>query len=435
MICVSIQNRTYPEIVDILQGDGVEMAEIRLDLCPLGDDEITELFENSDTPLLASCPSAAIKAANPDMRPWEADLEAERRLSLAVKAGARFADLDVAASATISKRFQKLCHSNGTELIRSYHNFEETPDSGLLADIIARCFRYGAAIAKIAVTARTAEDCERVAQLYAGEQERGTLIAFCMGDEGQESRFDSIRLGAPFLYAALGDDDGVASHLEITSDCQREAVEGVAALHGCTARVGCDYIEAGSYITAAAVTGGELTLTNVEPEPFKVLEGAFARFGVSWTFDAARGELHYAPRKKLRMKYDLGDAIPSVADGIWPAFPSDLLSILIVLATQTRGTCLFFEKMFESRLYFVDHLKQMGAKIVQCDPHRVVVTGPCTLVGGTVTSPDIRAGIALVIAALCAKGETTILNAESIDRGYVSVEESLGALGAEISRK
>ena len=210
MICVSIQNRTYPEIVDILQGDGVEMAEIRLDLCPLGDDEITELFENSDTPLLASCPSAAIKAANPDMRPWEADLEAERRLSLAVKAGARFADLDVAASATISKRFQKLCHSNGTELIRSYHNFEETPDSGLLADIIARCFRYGAAIAKIAVTARTEEDCERVAQLYAGEQERGTLIAFCMGDEGQESRFDSIRLGAPFLYAALGDDEKTA---------------------------------------------------------------------------------------------------------------------------------------------------------------------------------------------------------------------------------
>ena len=213
------------------------------------------------------------------------------------------------------------------------------------------------------------------------------------------------------------------------------AVEGVESLHGCTARVGCDYIEAGSYITAAAVTGGELTLTNVESEPFDVLEGAFARFGVSWTIDRAKGELHYAPKKKLKMKYDLGDAIPSIADGTWPAFPSDLLSILIVLATQTRGTCLFFEKMFESRLYFVDHLKQMGAKIVQCDPHRVVVTGPCALVGGTVTSPDIRAGIALVIAALCAKGETKILNAESIDRGYVSVEDSLGALGANIERK
>ena len=212
-------------------------------------------------------------------------------------------------------------------------------------------------------------------------------------------------------------------------------VDGVETLHGCKAKVGCDYIEAGSYITASAVTGGELTLTGIDPEPFAVLEGAFARFGVTWTIDAKKGELHYVPRKRLKMKYDLGDAIPSVADGIWPAFPSDLLSILIVLATQTRGTCLFFEKMFESRLYFVDHLKQMGAKIVQCDPHRVVVTGPCALIGGTVTSPDIRAGIALVIAALCAKGETVIQNAESIDRGYVSVEDSLGALGAEITRK
>ena len=211
-------------------------------------------------------------------------------------------------------------------------------------------------------------------------------------------------------------------------------IDGVESLHGCTARVGCDYIEAGSYITAAAVTGGELTLTGIDPAPFAVMEGPFARFGVTWSIDAKTGELHYVPRKRLKMKYDLGDAIPSVADGTWPAFPSDLLSILIVLATQTRGTCLFFEKMFESRLYFVDHLKQMGAKIVQCDPHRVVVTGPSTLIGGTVTSPDIRAGIALVIAALCAKGETVILNAESIDRGYVAVEESLGALGANIVR-
>lgn len=212
-------------------------------------------------------------------------------------------------------------------------------------------------------------------------------------------------------------------------------VEGVESLHGCTMRIGCDYIEAGSYIVAAAVTGGELMLTEIDPEPFAVLEKAFARFGVTWTIDRKERTLRYVPRKRLKMRYDLGDAIPSIADGIWPAFPSDLLSILIVLATQTRGTCLFFEKMFESRLYFVDHLKQMGAKIVQCDPHRVVVTGPSTLIGETVTSPDIRAGIALVIAALCAKGETAIQNAESIDRGYVSVEDSLGALGANIVRK
>ena len=212
-------------------------------------------------------------------------------------------------------------------------------------------------------------------------------------------------------------------------------VEGVEALRGCVAQVGCDYIEAGSYIAAAAVTGGELTLTEIDPKPFAVLEGVFRRFGVTWTVDREKRTLSYVPRKRLKMKYDLGDAIPSVADGIWPAFPSDLMSILIVLATQTRGTCLFFEKMFESRLYFVDHLRQMGAKIVQCDPHRVVVTGPSQLSGGTVAANDIRAGISLVIAALCAKGETVISNAETIDRGYVSVEVAMNALGASIERK
>lgn len=211
-------------------------------------------------------------------------------------------------------------------------------------------------------------------------------------------------------------------------------VEGVETLHGCEARVGCDYIEAGSYIVAAAVTGGELTLTNIEAKPFEILENAFKRFGVTWSIDHKEGKLHYTPKKRLKMKYDLGDTIPSVSDGVWPAFPSDLMSILIVLATQTRGTCLFFEKMFESRLYFVDHLRQMGAKIVQCDPHRVVVTGPSPLYASKVSSPDIRAGIALVIAALCAKGESTIANAETIDRGYVSIETSLKNLGADVKR-
>ncbi len=212
-------------------------------------------------------------------------------------------------------------------------------------------------------------------------------------------------------------------------------VEGVERLHGCEARVGCDYIEAGSYIAAAAVTGGELTLTGIDPEPFEVLEGAFRRFGVTWTISASEKTLRYVPKRRLRMRYDLGDAIPSVSDGTWPAFPSDLLSVLIVLATQTRGTCLFFEKMFESRIYFVDKLIQMGAKIVVCDPHRVVVTGPSQLYGCTVSSPDIRAGIALVIAALAAKGQSQILNAEVVDRGYVSVERRLASLGAGIERK
>lgn len=215
----------------------------------------------------------------------------------------------------------------------------------------------------------------------------------------------------------------------------RLLVEGVERLTGCEARVGCDYIEAGSYIAAAAVTGGELLLTGIDPEPFEVIAGAFRRFGVTWTISVTEKTLRYVPKKHRKMRYDLGDTIPSVADGPWPAFPSDLMSILIVLATQTRGTCLFFEKMFESRLYFVDMLRQMGAKIVQCDPHRVVVTGPSPLYGCTCSSPDIRAGIALVIAALAAKGASSILNAEIIDRGYVSVERELSALGAGIERK
>lgn len=213
------------------------------------------------------------------------------------------------------------------------------------------------------------------------------------------------------------------------------SIEGVETLTGCTARVGCDYIEAGSYVAAAAVTGGEILLTGIDPEPFAVMEGAFKRFGVTWTIDAKEKTLRYIPKKRLKMRYDLGDVIPSVSDGPWPAFPSDMMSVLIVLATQTRGTCLFFEKMFESRLYFVDSLRQMGAKIVQCDPHRVVVTGPSQLYAGSFTSPDIRAGIALVIAALAAKGVSTINNAKVIDRGYVAVEENLKALGANIERK
>lgn len=213
------------------------------------------------------------------------------------------------------------------------------------------------------------------------------------------------------------------------------SIEGVEALSGCLARVGCDYIEAGSYIAAAAVTGGEILLTGIDPEPFSVMEGAFKRFGVTWTIDSKEKTLKYVPKKRLKMRYDLGDVIPSVSDGPWPAFPSDMMSVLIVLATQTRGTCLFFEKMFESRLYFVDSLRQMGAKIVQCDPHRVVVTGPSQLYAGSFTSPDIRAGIALVIAALAAKGTSTIHNAKVIDRGYVAVEENLKALGANVERK
>lgn len=214
----------------------------------------------------------------------------------------------------------------------------------------------------------------------------------------------------------------------------RLTIEGVDTLKGTDQRVGPDYIDAGSYITAALVTGGELTIDDIEPSDFEVLEKPFRRFGVRWTIDRKARTLKVPARQRLKTSYDFGDAIPKIEDGPWPNFPSDLMSVLIVLATQTRGTTLFFEKMFESRMYFVDHLIGMGARIVQCDPHRIVVTGPTQLQGSTVASPDIRAGMSLLIAALCAKGETIIQNAGSIDRGYESVETELRRLGASIER-
>lgn len=209
-------------------------------------------------------------------------------------------------------------------------------------------------------------------------------------------------------------------------------IEGVERLHGATSKIGPDYIDAGSYMAAALVTGGELSLGPIRATEFEILERHFSKFGVRWTVS---GDTLVLPGdQNLEIRYDLGDAIPKVEDGIWPSFPSDLMSILIVLATQTKGTTLFFEKMFESRLFFVDHLIGMGAHIVLCDPHRVVVAGPSKLHGARVTSPDIRAGISLLIAALAAEGETRILGAESIDRGYERVEERFGELGANIVR-
>ena len=214
----------------------------------------------------------------------------------------------------------------------------------------------------------------------------------------------------------------------------RLTIEGVTGLHGTEQRIGPDYIDAGSYIVAALVTGGELTVADVEPSDFEILEKPFKRFGVRWSIDREAKTIKIPARQKLKTEYDLGDAIPKIEDGPWPMFPSDLMSALIVLATQSRGTTLFFEKMFESRMYFVDHLIGMGARIVQCDPHRIVVTGPAPLHGTRVSSPDIRAGMALLVAALCAKSETEILNAGSIDRGYEAVENELRRLGANIER-
>jgi len=209
-------------------------------------------------------------------------------------------------------------------------------------------------------------------------------------------------------------------------------VDGVDSLRGVTHTVGPDYIDMASFIAAAAVTGGDLTLDNPLEDHLQVVARTFKRLGVEWTY--GKEILQLSSRQKLRVQNDFSSAIPKIEDGVWPNFPSDLMSVALVLATQAKGTVLFFEKMFESRLYFVDRLIEMGAHIVQCDPHRVVVAGGSGLQGIHLSSPDIRAGMALILAALCAKGESIVDNAQTIDRGYERVEQKLRRLGADIER-
>ena len=213
----------------------------------------------------------------------------------------------------------------------------------------------------------------------------------------------------------------------------RLRIEGVTRLHGAEHTLGPDYIELGSYFAAAAATGGALTARGaLDATTLAVMQRTFIKLGVTWTVTPDR--LVLTPRQRLRIRQEPGAELPTIADGAWPAFPSDLMSVAIVLATQAAGSVLFFEKLFESRMYFVDRLLDMGAHIVQCDPHRVVVAGPSRLHGTPQSSPDLRAGMALIIAALCARGETVMENAQVIDRGYERVDEKLRALGADITR-
>lgn len=213
----------------------------------------------------------------------------------------------------------------------------------------------------------------------------------------------------------------------------RLVVEGVPRLGGAKHRVESDHIEIGSFLAAAAATGGELEITDLPGGyTMTILERAFARLGVKWR--RTEKGLAMPRRQKLVTSDDMGGVLPKMEDGIWPAVPSDMMSVLLVLATQVKGGMLFFEKLFESRMYFVDWLIAMGADIVQCDPHRVVVRGPRKLHGGKITSPDIRAGMALIVAALCAEGESRIHRAEIIDRGYEKVDARLRALGADVAR-
>jgi UDP-N-acetylglucosamine 1-carboxyvinyltransferase len=227
-----------------------------------------------------------------------------------------------------------------------------------------------------------------------------------------------------FLVSLGAKIDGVGSNvLHVT---------GVERLFGGGYAIGPEHIEVGSFIGMAAVTGGEMTIDGIVPDDLWPILPVLRRLGVE--LELGDDWVRVPPNQDLAIVDDFGGAIPKVEDGPWPAFPADLTSIAVIVATQAKGTVLVFEKMFESRLFFVDKLVSMGARIILCDPHRVVITGPSRLFGQRMSSPDIRAGMAMLIAALCAEGTSTIGDAYQIDKGYERIDERLRALGAHIER-
>jgi UDP-N-acetylglucosamine 1-carboxyvinyltransferase len=209
-------------------------------------------------------------------------------------------------------------------------------------------------------------------------------------------------------------------------------IEGVESLTGGEYRVGPEHVEVASFAALAALTGGDVTIEDVEPDDLIGIVPAFRKLGIRMDIDGR--SVHVPPGQDLEVVDDLGGQIPKIESGVWPAFPADLTSIALTCATQSHGTVLIFEKMFESRLFFVDKLVSMGARIILCDPHRAVVTGPAKLYAQRLESPDIRAGMAMVIAALCAEGRSSIGNIGQIDRGYERIDERLRQLGAAIER-
>jgi UDP-N-acetylglucosamine 1-carboxyvinyltransferase len=210
-------------------------------------------------------------------------------------------------------------------------------------------------------------------------------------------------------------------------------IRGGRPLRGCQYEIGPDHIEIGSFIGLAAVTNGQLTIEGVRAEDLRATLIGFERLGIQPRLDGTRLTIDRDQERRIRA--DIGGHVPKLEDGPWPAFPADLMSIAIVAATQCTGMLLVFEKMFESRLYFVDKLIGMGARIVLCDPHRAVIAGPSPLRGGTVESPDIRAGMAMLLAALAAEGQSTIHNVGQIERGYERIEVRLRELGAQVERR
>jgi len=209
-------------------------------------------------------------------------------------------------------------------------------------------------------------------------------------------------------------------------------IVGGRPLGGTTHRIGPDHIEVGSFIGLAAVTGSQIRIADAGIEHLRSTLMGFARLGVSCMIEGP--DLVVPSEQEKVIQSDLGGHVPKLEDQPWPAFPADTMSIALVTATQCTGLVLIHEKMFESRLFFVDKLVGMGARIVLCDPHRALVAGPSRLRGSTVESPDIRAGMAMLLAALCANGESTINNVAQIERGYERIDERLRALGAQIER-
>jgi UDP-N-acetylglucosamine 1-carboxyvinyltransferase len=209
-------------------------------------------------------------------------------------------------------------------------------------------------------------------------------------------------------------------------------IQGVESLSGGEWAVGPDHIEVGSFIGMAAITGGDVTIEGARAKDLVSIVPGFAKLGVR--VEVGEDSVHVPARQQLVVQDDLGGMVPKLEDGPWPAFPSDLTSIAVTVATQAFGTVLMFEKMFENRLFFTDKLVSMGARIILCDPHRAVVTGPAQLVGQRMESPDIRAGMSMLLAALAAEGQSTIGAAHQIDKGYERIDERLRSLGASIER-
>jgi len=218
--------------------------------------------------------------------------------------------------------------------------------------------------------------------------------------------------------------DGIGSN--------RLTINGVKKLSGCDFEIGADFMEVGSFIGLAAVTGGDLHIHGALPRDMRPAKIAFGKLGIVW---AHEGKVIHVPKNQsMAVNQDLGGMIPKIDDAPWPGFPPDLVSIIIVVATQIKGTVLIHEKMYESRMFFVDKLIGMGARIVLCDPHRAVISGPAKLHGSELISPDVRAGMAMLIAAMCAEGKSVIRNVYQIERGYEHLPERLTALGANIAR-